>query len=199
MSETDTSMTREQAQSRARGALVLAGFGAVWMAMGLAQTHRTSAGVLLPLGVVCALLLAGMGQAMRRSHDLPSSHMSTDEQVRVQRMFTAVSIILWVSIATAVSVLYLLHMPEYIVPAISMLVGLHLFPLAGSFRNRQHYYTGALLLLWPLGCLACLPRARVSGVCAIGVGAVLLVSAVFTLARTFAAMRVGQPQSAIAR
>ena len=192
-------MTREQAHSRATGALFFVGFGSVWMATGLAQAHRQTAGSMVALGFISVLLLAGISQAMRRSRDLPDAPMSPEEQVRVQRMFTAVNIIQWVSIATAVAVLSLLNMPEYIVPAISMLVGLHLFPLAGSFGNRQHYVTGTLLLLWPLVCLALLSRARVSGVCAMGVGAVLLVSAAVTLARTLAATRTRQPQGAILR
>ena len=136
---------------------------------------------------------------MRRSVDLPPAQRSAEEQVRAQRMFTAINIIQWVSIATAVAILGLLHMPEYVVPAISVIVGCHLFPLAGSFRHPQHYLTGALLVLWPLGCLLLLPRHRVSGVCAAGAGALLMVSAAVELGRTFAAMRVRQPHGIVAR
>jgi hypothetical protein len=199
MSETDTAMTREQAHGRATGALFFVGFGSVWIATGLAQMHHASAVVLVPLALISILLLIAVSQAMRRSRSLPAAELSAEEQVRTDRMFTAVNIIQWVSIATAVAVLGLLHMPEYIVAAIAIIVGLHLFPLAGSFRNRQHYITGALLLLWPLGCLALLPRARVSGVCGLGVGLVLLVSAAVTLARTFARLRVEHLHDAVAR
>lgn len=193
------SVTREEAHSRATGALFFVGFGAVWMATGFAQTHHSSAGALIALGIASVLLLLGVHHLMRRSADLPAAQISAEEQVRTQRMFTAVNIIQWVSLATAVAILGLLHMPEYIVPAISVLVGLHLFPLASSFDHRQHYLTGALLVLWPLGCLALLPRHRVSGVCAAGAGTVLLLSAAITLGRTFAAARMRQPQSVIAR
>ena len=90
-------------------------------------------------------------------------------------------------------------MPEYIAAAVSMLVGLHLFPLAGTFRNRQHYVTGSLLLLWPMGCLLLLSRARVSGVCAIGVGSVLLLSAACSVAWTSASLRTASHPNAVAR
>ena len=199
MSERDIATSREQAHSRATGALFFVGFGTVWVATGLSQVHRSSAAALTCLGVVAVLLLIAIAQLMRRSRELPPSQASAEEQVRTERMFAAVNIIQWVSIGTAVAVLNLLHMPEYIVPAISIIVGLHLFPLAGSFKNPQHYATGAVLLLWPLGCLALLPRPHVSGVCALGVGILLLLSAAATLARVFAVVRTAQPRNAVAR
>jgi hypothetical protein len=199
MSEPDTAITREQAHGRATGALFFVGFGAVWIATGLAQEHHGSPAALVCLALVSALLLVAIAQAMRRSRSLPVAQLSAEEQVRAERMFTAVNIIQWVSIATAVAVLGLLHMPEYIVPAIAIIVALHLFPLAGAFRNRQHYVTGALLLLWSLGCLALLPEAHVSGVCGLGVGMVLLLSATVTLARTFAILRVAHLRNAVVR
>ena len=199
MSLHDRTLSRERAHSRATGALFFVGFGAVWVSTGLAQAHRGSAAAFSSVAAVSVLLLAAVGQLMRRSHDLPATALSVEEQVRQQRMFTAVNIIQWVSIATAVAILGLLHMPEYVVPAISILVGLHLFPLAGSFRNRGHYVTGALLLLWPLGCLLLLPRNRVSSICAMGVGVTLLLSAAATLAWAFASLRTAPPRNAVAQ
>ena len=125
--------------------------------------------------------------------------MPIEAQVRAQRMFTAVNIIQWVSIATAVAILSLLHTPEYIVAAISIIVGLHLLPLARSLRHAQHYVTGALLIAWPLGCLALLPRPLVSGVCALGIGVVLLLSAVATLLHILQATRTQQHQWSVTR
>ena len=192
-------MTRDGVQNRATGAFFLVGFGSVWTAAGCAQTHHGSAASWAALAAVCVCLLTWVNYLMRQSHDLPPAEPTAEEQVRMQRMFTAVNIILWVSVATAVSVLGLLHMPEYIVPAISMLVGLHLLPLAGAFRNQGHYLTGALLLGWPLCCLALLPRLRVSGVCASGAGALLLLSAAMTLAYTASELRMRQPERVIVR
>ena len=192
-------MTREEAHSRATGALFFVGFGAVWMATGLAQVHHGSAAALMFLALVSVVLLMAINQVMRRSRTLPHAQISAEQQVRAERMFTAVNIIQWVSIATAVAILGLLHMPEYIVPAIAIIVALHLFPLAGAFRHGQHNVTGGLLLIWSLGCLALVPRLRVSGVCGLGVGMVLLLSAAVTLARALASMRVAQLRNAVAR
>ena len=192
-------MTEEQAHSRATGALFFVGFGTVWVSIGLEQAHRGSVAALSSVAAAGILLVVVITRLMRRSRELPSTEISPEEQVRQQRMFTAVNIIQWVSVGTAVAVLSLLHMPEYTVPAISMLVGLHLLPLAGSFQNRQHYLTGAVLLLWPLGCLALLPRSHVSSTCAIGVGLVLMLSAAGSLAWAFASLRTAQLHNAVAR
>lgn len=107
-------------------------------------------------------------------------------------MFNAVNIIQWVSVATAVIILNVLHLTAYIVPAIAVIVGLHLFPLAQAFRYPQHYVTGSCLVLWPMGCLVTLPQEKVSGVCAVGTGVILLLSAAATLLRTFVSTR-GRP------
>jgi hypothetical protein len=199
MSVRDIEMSRKQAHSRARGALFFVGFGAVWIVTGLAQIHRSSAAALMCLAGSSLVLLAAISLLMRRARDLPASTLSSEERVRMQRMFTAVNIIQWVAIATAVAILGLLHMPEYIVPAISIIVGLHLFPLAGSLHHRQHYITGILLLVWPLVCLVWLPPTRVSGVCALGVGVLLLLSAAAALTQTLATMRTAQPRNAVVR
>ncbi len=199
MHEPETAMTQEQAQRHATQALFFAGFGAVWVVTGLGQTHRASLMAMLCLCATTVLLLWATTHLMRRSRDLPPAYVSRERQVRMQRMFTSVNIILWVSVATAVAILGLLHMPEYIVPAISMLVGLHLLPLAGFFQDRQQYVTGAWLLLGPLACLAMLPPARVSGVCALGIGPALLLSAAVTLARALTITRTVHPHGAVAR
>ncbi len=133
------------------------------------------------VGGVCVGLLAMVVLLLRRAKDLPLAAENSDYELRSKRMFAAVNIIQWVSIGTAVTILGMLHMPEYIIPAIAIIVALHLFPLAGSFRHRQHYVTGALLLVWSLGVLAVLPRDRVPGIGAVGTGVILLASAAWTL------------------
>jgi hypothetical protein len=171
----------QTARSRATGCLFFIGFGTIWMLMGLGATQHGSPLTYTAVGVVSAGLLAMVAMLFRRARELPEGTADSDFELRAKKMFAAVNIIQWVSIVTAVSILNLLHMPEYIVPAIAILVGLHLFPLAGSFRHRQHYVTGTLLLVWSMGALAIEPRERVAGVAALGTGLVLLVSAAWTL------------------
>ncbi len=185
----------EQVRSRATGALFFLGFGSFWVFTGLVQTHQSSRTGFTLLGLVSGLLLVLTIRLMRRARNLPSAGEDPELRARARRMFNAVNIIQWVSIGTALVILNLLRLPAYIVPAIAIIVGLHLFPLAAAFRYRAHYATGTLLLLWPAGCLAMLPRDQVSGVCALGVGAILLGSAALTLLRSFAGARSVLPMA----
>ncbi len=195
--EPDTgSLTADAVRGRATGALFFLGFGAVWAFVGLKQTHHATRTALLTLALLSAMLLALIVHLMRRAHDLPLANISRAEELRTQRLFNAVNIIQWVSVGTAILILNVLQQTVFIVPAIAMIVGLHLFPLAGAFRYRQHYVTGSLLVLWSLGCMVLLPQARLSGVCAGGVAAVLLLSAAATLLRCYAALRTGAPTAA---
>ncbi len=187
------SMVGEAVRARATGALFFVGFGSVWMFVGLKQTHHASRTALLLLGTATVLLLGLTALLMRRAHDLPAARTSPEEEMRIQRLFNAINIIQWVSVATAIVILNVLQLTEYIVPAISVIVGLHLFPLAGAFHYRQHYGTGLLLIAWPLACLLALPQGRISGVCALGVATILLLSATLTVLRSFAALRGAVP------
>jgi hypothetical protein len=173
--------TAQTAESRATGCLFFIGFGTVWTLMGLSATQHGSLVSYGVAGLVSAALLGMVVMLFRRAKELPHAAADSDYELRAKRMFAAVNIIQWVSIVTAVAILNLLHMPEYVVPAIAIIVGLHLFPLAGSFRHRQHYVTGTLLLVVSLVSLALLPRGRVAGVAALGTGVVLLCSAAWTL------------------
>jgi hypothetical protein len=175
--------TAGQVRSRAIGALFFAGFGQLWLALGLRSTPFAGARAeSLCLAVSSVLLLAAF-DLMRRAKQLPEGDVGSDDDLRSRLMFRAVNIIQWVSVVTAVTILSILHMPEYAVTAITVIVGLHLFPLAGSFRYAQHYVTGALLVVWPLGCLAELPSTQVSDMTALGAGVVLLLSAAAMLVR----------------
>jgi hypothetical protein len=73
------------------------------------------------------------------------------------------------------------HLPEFIVPAIATIVGLHLFPLARVFHYPIHHVTATLLVLWPAGVVLALPQERLPSVGALGTAAILLVSAAYTL------------------
>ncbi|SEB88008.1 hypothetical protein [Terriglobus roseus] len=184
-------VTAEQARGRTVGALFLLGFGELWLLLGLgavAGSHR-AAQVLVAAAGVASLALSLV--LLQRGKLLPAAAPDAEAEERSRRMFRAVNIIQWVSVATAATILGILHLSEYVVTAIAIIVGLHLFPLASTFRNRQHYVTGTLLILWPLACLATLSRAQVSGITALGAGAVLLLSAVSTLVRLAGALRRG--------
>lgn len=192
-------ISRDAVHGRAVGALFFTGFGAVWLFAGLRSMHHASFGLLGTLALTAVGLLACTALLMRRAEDLPRHSGPPEEEIRAERMFTAVNIIQWVSVATAIAILNILRLPVYIAPAVAIIVGLHLFPLAGTFHNRQHYVTGSLLVAWPLGCIALLPHGRVSGMCAAGVGLILLLSASVSLWHCKAVLRDRTPAALPAR
>lgn len=181
--------TQSTVRGRAVGAMFFAGFGSIWLYTGLRGLHRASPASLAALTGLAAILVALIFVVLRRAQNLSAEPEPQEQELRAERMFTAVNIIQWVSIATAVVTLSILQLPGFIVPAISIIVGLHLFPIAGSFHFRQHYVTGALLIAWPLGCMALFPRDRVASPCAVGAGVVLMLSAASTLLQCLTALR----------
>jgi hypothetical protein len=201
MNSVRSSMTADLARGRAVSALVFLGFGETWLLLGLgglAGSHGLAQIIVVAMGV---LVLVAAVDLLRRAKVMPAGVLDTVQRERARRMFRAVNIIQWVSVAVAIAILNILHLAEYAVTAIAIIVGLHMFPLAGTFRNRQHYLTGALLVAWPLVCLVTLPRTQVSAVTAVGAGAVLLLSAVVTLLRATGARRMhdGGPVAAVER
>jgi len=126
---------------------------------------------------------------LRVAPRLPSRVQSPAEAAREKRVFNAVNIMQWVAVGVAVVVLALLRLPEYIVPAIGIIVGLHLYPLAGAFRYPMHSVTGTVLVSWCIACIALVPRQRMPGVGAFGTGGILLVSAVCTLLLSYRGAR----------
>ena len=181
----------ESISGRATGVLFFAGFGSLWLCTGLASCHRlgavTGAGialVLILLAVPAVLLLRRT--ARLRAPDEPgtgsdSAPLESAEQARIRRVFGRVNAAQWIAIFLAVALLNLLHHPEYIVPAVATIVGLHLFPLARLFRYPLHHLTGAALVLWSASVVLFLPRSGLASYGALGTAAILLLSAGYTL------------------
>ncbi len=174
--------TQDSLSGRATGSFFFTGFGVIWVLTGLSGMHRLLPVIAILMGLLGATLVAAGVLLLRRAKAMPAGDVDPVEQARVERVFNAVNIIQWVAVATAVVILILLGRPAYIVPAIAIIVGLHLFPLAGAFRYPLHYVTGTALIGWSVGCIAMLPAASIPGVGAFGTGCILLVSSAVTLA-----------------
>jgi len=178
----------EAVRGRATGVLFLSAFGALWLILGLAARSWLSAwtGVAVALGLA---VLAGSALGLsRRARTLPPTSLPPEEQRRIGRVFARVNAVQWVAIFAVAFVLGRLHLDAYIPAAVTLVVGLHFFPLARAFRNPQHDLTGTVLVLWALGCLAVASRETLQSTTALGTGAILWTSAASTLGRAFRAL-----------
>jgi hypothetical protein len=184
-------VTANRLTGRAIGALIFTGFGTLWLFLSLYAREQVSAMSLAGLALIAAgLVLAAvylLGQAKR----LPR----VPDDPRIMKMFHWINAIQWVVCFVLATILGRLHLDAYIVPLISCIVGLHLFPLARLFRYPMHYATGTAMVLWAAGAMIVVPADHVQGITALGAGVILLSSAAVTLALALETARRAIPQA----
>ncbi len=143
---------------------LFAGFGLLWTVTGVIEFLLPWSSMYLVV-TVASLLITAAGS-------LPN--LTRNESQRAKRMLFAVTIVQGVSIPTAAVILALVHLPEYINPAIAIIVGLHLLPLAAVNRSEVDKITSGLLLAWCGGCMTLLARNRIAAATALGTGCIML-------------------------
>ena len=179
----------EALRGRATGVLFLSGFGALWFLLGLAASQRLSLPTACALAAGLVALVAGTVLLRRRSAALPASRLGPEEQRQAGRTFGRVNAAQWAAIVLIAVVLGRLHLDAYTPAAVTVVVGLHFFPLARLFRSPQHHVTGAALVLWGAVCLLLVPRDVLQSTSAFGTGAILWTAAAVTLVRSFRQLR----------
>ena len=179
----------EALRGRATGVLFLSGFGGLWFLLGLAASQRLSLPTACALAAGLVALVAGTVLLRRRSAALPPSTLDPEEQRRAGRTFGRVNAVQWAAIVLIAVVLGRLHLDAYTPAAVTVVVGLHFFPLARLFRSPQHHVTGAALVLWGAVCLLLVPRDVLQSTSAFGTGAILWTAAAVTLVRSFRQLR----------
>lgn len=179
----------EALRGRATGVLFLSGFGGLWFLLGLAASQRLSLPTACALAAGLVALVAGTVLLRRRSAALPASRLDPEEQRQAGRTFGRVNAAQWAAIVLIAVVLGRLHLDAYTPAAVTVVVGLHFFPLARLFRSPQHHVTGAALVLWGAVCLLLVPRDVLQSTSAFGTGAILWTAAAVTLVRSFRQLR----------
>jgi hypothetical protein len=157
------------------------GFGAAWLAMGMAGAG-VSAAVALTVVVPVFALIAGLGVAARRR--LSKCAGETPEKKQRMRAFGAVNVVQWVAIFGTVNLLRNLHLEGWIFPAIVLIVGAHFLPLAWIFEAPQHRVTGIALIVCAAMALV-LPATVRDLVECVAAGLVLWMSAAVALYTAF--------------
>jgi hypothetical protein len=139
------SFRMERVRGASIGATIMGGFGAAWLAMGMAGAGMSVA-VALAIVVPVFVLIAGLGAAARRRLPKPAREETPEKKQRM-RTFAAVNVVEWLAIFGTVNLLRYVHLDVWIVPAIVLIVGAHFLPLAHIFQAPQHRTTGVALML----------------------------------------------------
>lgn len=171
------------------GATIFGGFGAAWVAMGMASAGvpvRVGLAVVLPVFV----LIAFLGSTVRRR--LPKyAGPESAKKKQMMRAFYMVNIAEWVAIFGVVNLLRNLHLDALVIPSIVMIVGAHFIPLARIFHAPQHLKTGIAMMVCAAVAVALPVSVRDTAEC-LSAGLILWVSAAGALR---AAFRMAPPQT----
>jgi hypothetical protein len=170
-------ITSYEITGRAIGSIFFTLFGTIWIFLGLFAGQRLN-GVLI---TVCCLIPAALLYAAMTLFRSAQRFPLVPEDPAMKRGFNRVNLAQWIAVIAAVLVCNYLHRAEFIPSAITVIVGLHMFPLARIFRYPLHNVTGAALTLWGVVGAIVQPVELMQSTTALGSGIILWVSAAVTL------------------
>jgi hypothetical protein len=172
-------------RGRAIGAMFFAFFGAFWFFIALYAREQLNVASIS--AVLLGMLLLGFAayNLIRLSSQFPR----VPQDPTIGRKFGWINLMQWAAIALVVPTLGKLHLDVYIPTAITLIVGLHMLPLARLFRYPQHNITGCLLIVWAGVAMLIAPADSMQSTTCIGTGSILWVSGAVTLVRAFRAVR----------
>ena len=123
------------------GALIMSFFGAVFAALTLYWQWHLSGPVLALPFVIFALIGLAAGYVIR----LPG--VGIKPSARTERAIMWASIGEGVGLFLAANIVINLHRPEWLLPSMALVVGLHFIPIAAADSFRPFYVLGAVLIL----------------------------------------------------
>ena len=177
-------LTANRIGGRAIGVLFFAGFGAIWLLLGLYAKERLSTAPLSLVACGTVALTCGALFLLRRAKVLPRAPKDS----AMARAFMWINIIQWVAVAVVAIAFARFGIDVYVISAITAIVGLHMFPLARVFRYPLHYVTGTALVGWAVASVLLFSKDEMQGSTALGTGVILWLSALVTLALAIRAM-----------
>jgi hypothetical protein len=138
---------------------------------------------LLAIVVVTILLFFLALRKYRANQDAHAAEANSPESKRAERVFNAVNVVQWSLVFVASIVLILLRHPEWIIPSIIIIVGIHFFPLAVAFKVPRHYATGAAMTLLAISYPLLATGGPRSPMGCFGAGIILWASSIAALVR----------------
>ncbi len=185
-------MTANELTGRAIGSIFFTLFGTIWIFLGLFAGHRLNGLLITALCCIPAALLYAAMTLFRTAQRFPLA----PEDPAMKRGFNQVNLIQWIAVIAAVLACNYLHHAEFIPSVITMIVGLHMFPLAHIFRYPLHYVIGAALTLWGVVGAFVQPVEQMQSTTALGSGVILWVSSALTLLLAHLAAKSAETASA---
>lgn len=174
-----TEMTANRVSSMGTGIMFFSAFGAAWLFWSMAIREEVSAVTASAAFAGVLALIAGAVYLKRRAKQWPR----VPDDPREGRLFGWVNAIEWAAIFAAGFVCHRFHWDLYFPSAVTVIVGLHFYPLAGLFRNPLHYGTGTALVVWAVASAATVSADHLQGITTRGTGAILWAASLVTFVR----------------
>lgn len=179
--------TSANLSARAIGAGFFTVFGAAWLMSWALPSFGPARGAASPAVATIALAAVGLMALCVRQYRAHQGELAaladTPHRRRARRVFHIVNALQWIAIMVVVNVLNNVGLASWSVPAVVLIVGLHMFPLAAVFRYKPHHVTGAALVLLALA----YPLLSADGPgglsCRLDAGLILWLSAAWTLSQ----------------
>lgn len=137
----------QRAYGMSIGTIFFVLFGAAWLWLGLYNAGWLRGWMIALIVIVVLLLMVPSAVILRRTAPTVRQSMDVVRKAKIRRVFGVVNGIQWTAVFVASSLLARFHREVLIAPAIALIVGLHMFPLANLFEYGWHHVTGALLVL----------------------------------------------------
>ncbi len=153
----DANMLRASIKGLASAGFFMAFFGAAWWGWGIGGIRGVFRGEIVAYFVILAsatiVLVCGGVLLLRTASRLPQDttdrgkmHDATEGK-RYGTLFGLVFGLEMVTIAVGSRLLNVFHYPEFVMPFVAIVVGVHFFPLARLFHVHLYSVTGTLLVL----------------------------------------------------
>jgi hypothetical protein len=178
-------LTANSLTGRAIGMIFFAAFGAGWIVMGLYGAGQLGVVPVLMVAACTMVLLAGAAYLSREAERFPL----VAKDPKQGRIFAWVNLVQWIAVGVVAVSFARLHLDNYVVNAITAIVGLHMLPLARLFRYTPHYVSGVAMVVWAVASIWLAPAESLQSVTAIGTGLLLWLSAAATLGLAMARAR----------
>jgi hypothetical protein len=174
-----------QLSGRAIGAIFFACFGTGWLFLALIAKQMIAFATVSAVMLGMVTLLLASAYLLRQARRWPR----VPSDPAMGRAFGWINAIQWTAIAVVAFSFAKLHIDAYVISAITLIIGLHMFPLARLFHYPLHYATGAVLVAWAAASAILVPTDQMQGAGALGNGIILWLSAVVTLTKGLKAAR----------